>query len=94
MYMDAEERKKELMNQNRVQGGMMQVILSENFFRDILPEELKSASFYSKRKWLIDNGIIGSRMVDGVEVESKPYGIGYRIPTQGLLCQLLLVIQS
>lgn len=64
--------------------GHMQVILSESFFRDILPEELKSASFYSKRKWLIDNGIIGSRMVDGVEVESKPYGIGYRIPTQGL----------
>ena len=64
--------------------GHMQVILSENFFRDILPEELKNASFYSKRKWLIDNGIIGSRMVDGVEVESKPYGIGYRIPTQGL----------
>lgn len=64
--------------------GHMQVILSENFFRDILPEELKSASFYNKRKWLIDNGIIGSRMVDGVEVESKPYGIGYRIPTQGL----------
>lgn len=64
--------------------GHMQVILSENFFRDILPEELKSASFYSKHKWLIDNGIIGSRMVDGVEVESKPYGIGYRIPTQGL----------
>lgn len=64
--------------------GHMQVILSENFFRDISPEELKSASFYSKRKWLIDNGIIGSRMVDGVEVESKPYGIGYRIPTQGL----------
>lgn len=64
--------------------GHMQVVLSENFFRDILPEELKSASFYSKRKWLIDNGIIGSRMVDGVEVESKPYGIGYRIPTQGL----------
>lgn len=64
--------------------GHMQVILSENFFRDILPEELKSASFYSKRKWLIDNGIIGSRMVDDVEVESKPYGIGYRIPTQGL----------
>lgn len=64
--------------------GHMQVILSENFFRDILPEELKSTSFYSKRKWLIDNGIIGSRMVDGVEVESKPYGIGYRIPTQGL----------
>lgn len=64
--------------------GHMQVILSENFFRDILPEELKSASFYSKRKWLIDNGIIGSRMVDGVEVGSKPYGIGYRIPTQGL----------
>lgn len=64
--------------------GHMQVILSENFFRDILPEELKNASFYSKRKWLIDNGIIGSRMVDGVEVEAKPYGIGYRIPTQGL----------
>lgn len=64
--------------------GHMQVILSENFFRDILPEELKNASFYNKRKWLIDNGIIGSIIVDGVEVESKPYGIGYRIPTQGL----------
>ena len=56
--------------------GHMQVILSENFFRDILPKELKDASYSTKRKWLIDNNIIGD--------SSKPYGIGYRIPTQGL----------
>ena len=56
--------------------GHMQVILSENFFRDILPKELKDASYSNKRKWLIDNNIIGD--------SSKPYGIGYRIPTQGL----------
>lgn len=56
--------------------GHMQVILSENFFRDILPKELKDANYSTKRKWLIDNNIIGD--------SSKPYGIGYRIPTQGL----------
>lgn len=56
--------------------GHMQVILSENFFRDILPKELKDASYNTKRKWLIENNIIGD--------SSKPYGIGYRIPTQGL----------
>lgn len=138
--------------------GHMQVILSENFFRDILPNELKGASFTAKRKWLIENGIIGSRTerrfseenqhlynllntrvedlgfslrankytkdnnldtvfdianaegvpqeiskefdeflasinvakgiampeMEEIEIESKPYGVGYRIPTQGL----------
>lgn len=60
--------------------GHMQVILSENFFKDILPKELRDASFYTKRAWLIEKGIIGTK--DGIE--SKPYGVGYRIPTQGL----------
>lgn len=60
--------------------GHMQVLLSERFFKDVLPDELKNATFSEKRKWLIDNGIIGSK--DGVE--AKPYGVGYRIPTQGL----------
>src|SRR5574344_249410 len=36
------------------------------------------------RKWLIDNGVIGSRVIDNERVDAKPYGIGYRIPTQGL----------
>ena len=56
--------------------GHMEVILSENFFKDILPENLKDASFKAKRDWLMSKGIIGN--------DATPYGIGYRIPTQGL----------
>lgn len=55
--------------------GSMDVILSTNFFRHIVPKEYQQ-SFGMMRNWLITNGIIGTN--------SKPMGVGYRIPTQGL----------
>lgn len=56
--------------------GSMEVMLSTNFFRDVVPIDVQSQGYVAIRKWLIDNNIIGS--------QSEPYGIGYRIPTQGL----------
>jgi hypothetical protein len=53
----------------------MQVILSLNFFRSIIPDEFNK-TYESARKWLLDNNIIGDN--------AKPFGMGYRIPTQGM----------
>lgn len=54
--------------------GSLQVLLSANFFRAVVPQEYRG-SYESMRKWLLDNNVIGSK--------SKPFGVGYRIPTQG-----------
>ena len=53
----------------------MQVILSLNFFRTIIPDEFNK-TYESARNWLLKNNIIGEN--------SKPFGMGYRIPTQGM----------
>ena len=55
--------------------GSMEVMLSTNFFRDVVPQEFQK-DYATMRNWLIEHNIIGS--------SSNPYGIGYRIPTQGL----------
>nr|UVX72819.1 MAG: RNA polymerase Rpb1, domain 2 [Bacteriophage sp.] len=55
--------------------GSMDVILSTNFFRHIVPKEYQT-SYGAMKKWLIDHNVIGAN--------STPQGIGYRIPTQGL----------
>lgn len=55
-------------------NGSMEVMLTTNFFRHIVPIEHQS-SFGAMRKWLLDNEIIGPK--------AKPLGLGYRIPTQG-----------
>lgn len=55
-------------------NGSMEVMLSTNFFRHIVPKE-KQANFKMMRDWLFENNIIGEN--------SQPIGIGYRIPTQG-----------
>lgn len=55
-------------------NGSMEVILSTNFFRHIVPKE-KQANFKMMRDWLFENNIIGEN--------SNPIGLGYRIPTQG-----------
>lgn len=55
--------------------GSMEVMLSTNFFRDVVPQEYQK-DYVTMRDWLVEHKVIGS--------ESKPYGIGYRIPTQGL----------
>lgn len=55
--------------------GSMQVMLSTNFFRHVVPEEYQK-SYTSMRNWLLEHNIIGEN--------AQPFGIGYRIPTQGL----------
>lgn len=55
--------------------GSMEVMLSTNFFRDVVPQEYQT-DYITMRSWLIKHNVIGNN--------SKPYGIGYRIPTQGL----------
>lgn len=55
--------------------GSMEVMLSTNFFRDVVPQEYQT-DYTTMRNWLIEHNVIGNN--------SKPYGIGYRIPTQGL----------
>ncbi len=55
--------------------GSMEVMLSTNFFRDVVPQEYQT-DYITMRNWLIEHNVIGNN--------SKPYGIGYRIPTQGL----------
>lgn len=57
------------------ENGTMEVFLSMNFFRAIVPEEYKK-DYNTMRKWLMDNNIIGPN--------AKPFGVGYRIPTQGM----------
>lgn len=56
--------------------GSMEVMLSTNFFRGVVPDDVQKQGYTAIRSWLLENGIIGS--------EAKPYGVGYRIPTQGL----------
>ena len=55
--------------------GSMQVILSANFFKSVVPLE-HQGTVEDMRAWLIKNNIIGQN--------AKPFGIGYRIPTQGM----------
>ena len=55
--------------------GSIEVMLSTNFFRDVVPQEYQT-DYTTMRDWLIKHNVIGSN--------AKPYGIGYRIPTQGL----------
>lgn len=55
--------------------GSMEVMLSTNFFRDVVPQEYQT-DYTTMRDWLIKHNVIGSN--------AEPYGIGYRIPTQGL----------
>ena len=57
------------------ENGTMEVFLSMNFFRAVIPNEYQT-DYATMRKWLMDNNIIGPN--------AKPFGVGYRIPTQGM----------
>lgn len=65
--------------------GSMEVMLTTNFFRHIVPIEHQS-SFGAMRKWLLDNEIIGPK--------AKPLGLGYRIPTQGSSSTFSFVVKD
>ena len=55
--------------------GAMQIFLSANFFKSVVPEEFQDSTEHM-REWLLDNNVIGDH--------AKPFGVGYRIPTQGM----------
>ena len=55
--------------------GSMQVMLSMNFFKAVIPD-YSNKTHEQRREWLIRHNIIGDK--------SKPFGVGYRIPTQGM----------
>jgi hypothetical protein len=57
------------------ENGTMEVFLSMNFFRHVIPQKYRT-DYATMRKWLLDNNIIGAN--------SEPFGVGYRIPTQGM----------
>lgn len=79
--------------------GTMEVMLSMNFFKSVVPYKYRH-SYKEMRNWLVNHDIIKGfkhiRNEDGtitvVESKPKPFGIGYRIPTQGLSSTFAFVV--
>lgn len=63
--------------------GSMEVLLSMNFFKNVIPQDVYSQGYTAQRQWLIDHDIISGTKTDGTLANPSPFGIGYRIPTQG-----------
>ena len=63
--------------------GNMEVMLSMNFFKSVIPKE-EQTTYENMRNWLISHNIIGTN--------SKPFGVGYRIPTQGMSSMFSFVV--
>lgn len=63
--------------------GTMEVFLSMNFFRHVVPKKYQT-DYTTMRKWLLDNNVIGPN--------AKPFGVGYRIPTQGMSSTFAFVV--
>ena len=70
------------LNWNK-ENGTMEVILSMNFFKSVVPKEFQT-DYITMRQWLIDHDVIKGTKSDGTKSNPKPFGIGYRIPTQGM----------
>lgn len=65
-------------------NNSMEVFLSMNFFRSVLPDELfNDGTYQQQREWLIEHDFIYGKKADGTKSHPNPFGIGYRIPTQG-----------
>ena len=65
-------------------NNSMEVFLSMNFFRSVLPDELfNNGTYQQQRQWLIEHDFIYGTKADGTKSHPNPFGIGYRIPTQG-----------
>lgn len=69
------------------EDGSMEVMLSMNFFKAVVPKKYQQ-SYKSMRNWLIRNNVIKGYWRDPEgnihQSHPKPFGVGYRIPTQGL----------
>ena len=56
-----------------------------NLFRPVLPSDIcDNGSYDEQRQWLIDHDVICGTKTDNTESNPNPFGIGYRIPTQGM----------
>jgi len=73
------------------EDGTMEVMLSINFFKSIVPKKYQRTQNMMKW-WLINHDIIGGIKDDGTESKPKPIGVGYRIPTQGLSSTFAFVV--
>lgn len=71
--------------------GSMEVLLSINFFKSVVPKKYQT-DYKTMRQWLIDHDVIkGRKSKEYWESDDKPayanpkpFGVGYRIPTQGM----------
>lgn len=73
------------------QNGSMEVMLSINFFRPVVPQEFQS-SYGTMRQWLVDHDVIKGKKTDGTQAHPNPFGIGYRIPTQGMSSMFAMTV--
>lgn len=58
-----------------MENGSMEVILSINFFRSILPDEIKKKSFTEQKQWLINHDIIKGRKTGGASFTDEELSI-------------------
>ena len=65
--------------------GSVEVMLTMNFFRHVIPD-YENKTYKERRDWLFENNIIGAK--------SKAFGIGYRIPTQGLSSAFAITVMD
>lgn len=65
-------------------NNSMEVILSINMFKSVIPEDIKKKSFVEQKKWLIEHDFINGVKENGEPSNPQPFGMGYRIPTQGM----------
>lgn len=65
--------------------GSVEVMLTMNFFRHVIPD-YENKSYKERRDWLFENNIIGAK--------SEAFGIGYRIPTQGLSSSFAITVMD
>lgn len=73
------------------QNGSMEVMLSINFFKPVVPQEYQK-TYGMMRQWLIDHDVINGKKTDGSQSHPKPFGIGYRIPTQGMSSMFAMTV--
>nr|DAH14019.1 MAG TPA: hypothetical protein [Caudoviricetes sp.] len=66
-------------------------MLSINFFRPVVPQEYQK-TYGMMRQWLIDHDVINGKKTDGSQSHPKPFGIGYRIPTQGMSSMFAMTV--
>lgn len=65
-------------------NNTMQMMLSANFFKAVIPKDVWNQGYKAQRDYLIEKNLICGDRKDSESSVVKPFGIGYRIPTQGM----------